>query len=160
VVDDDGVAGYRIRLATPDDHAVVLYQRRRMFEDMGEGDVVALERMAAASAPLIADGLRDGTYRGWLVEQDGAVVAGGGIIGLAFQASPRDSEARRWWIVNVYVEPAHRRRGLARWIVETIVAWSRAAGLASVNLHASAEGRALYESLGFAPTNEMRLRLK
>jgi hypothetical protein len=31
--------------------------------------------------------------------------------------------------------------------------------LGSVNLHASKEGRALYEKLGFEPTNEMRLKL-
>jgi len=30
--------------------------------------------------------------------------------------------------------------------------------LRSVNLHASDEGRTLYEKLGFAPTNEMRLK--
>ena len=31
--------------------------------------------------------------------------------------------------------------------------------MASLFLHASAEGRPLYEELGFEPTNEMRLRL-
>jgi hypothetical protein len=32
------------------------------------------------------------------------------------------------------------------------------AGLAVITLHASDAGRPLYERLGFAPTNELRLR--
>jgi hypothetical protein len=38
-----------------------------------------------------------------------------------------------------------------------IVAWGRESGLGSLYLHASDEGRPLYRSLGFVPTNEMRL---
>jgi hypothetical protein len=34
------------------------------------------------------------------------------------------------------------------------------AEVSSLNLHASDGGRALYESLGFAPTNEMRIDLR
>ena len=41
----------------------------------------------------------------------------------------------------------------------TILAWLREQGLQSVDLHASDAGRHLYETLGFEPTNEMRLRL-
>ena len=41
-----------------------------------------------------------------------------------------------------------------------MLAWCRAQGMSSLNLHASDSGRALYESLGFAPTNEMRIDLR
>jgi len=36
--------------------------------------------------------------------------------------------------------------------------WVKQQGLSAVNLHASDEGRHLYEKLGFEATNEMRLR--
>ena len=39
-----------------------------------------------------------------------------------------------------------------------ILDWLRAQGLRSVNLHASQEGRHLYEKMGFEATNEMRLK--
>jgi len=39
------------------------------------------------------------------------------------------------------------------------VAWCGRNGFRSVALHASEDGRALYEELGFSGTNEMRLRL-
>ncbi len=151
---------YRIRQATPQDLEVVLHHRRRMFEDMGFGDRQALDAMIAASTPLLRRGLTDGTYRGWLVEAPGnRVVAGGGIIILQFQPHPRDPQPQRAWVVNMFTEPEDRRRGLARQLMQTILAWCRAEGMRFLYLHASGEGRPLYESMGFEPNNEMRLAL-
>jgi len=59
----------------------------------------------------------------------------------------------------MYTEPEHRRRGLARRLMEAMIGWCREEGYASLFLHASDEGRALYAALGFSPTNEMRRRL-
>jgi GNAT superfamily N-acetyltransferase len=61
-------------------------------------------------------------------------------------------------ILNVYTEPEFRRRGIARQIVVTILDWAQQRGLRTINLHASNEGRSLYEKLGFEATNEMRLK--
>jgi hypothetical protein len=44
--------------------------------------------------------------------------------------------------------------------MRTILAWVKERGLRAVNLHASDEGRHLYEKLGFEATNEMRLRFE
>ena len=60
-------------------------------------------------------------------------------------------------IQNVYTEPEWRRRGLAALLIETISAWTDDQGIESVVLHASDEGRAVYERLGFIQTTEMRL---
>jgi hypothetical protein len=38
-----------------------------------------------------------------------------------------------------------------------ILAWCRAHGIPRASLHASPEGRLLYEALGFQSTNEMRM---
>ncbi|HXR26724.1 MAG TPA: GNAT family N-acetyltransferase, partial [Candidatus Baltobacteraceae bacterium] len=84
---------------------------------------------------------------------------GGGVIVTPWLARPREADPRRAVIVNVFTEPGWRGRGLARRIMETIIAWLREQGLQSVVLHASDAGRHLYETLGFEPTNEMRLRL-
>ena len=59
----------------------------------------------------------------------------------------------------MYTEPAYRRQGVARLLVRTMIEWCRAEGFVAVALHASKDGRPLYESFGFRPTNEMRLRL-
>jgi GNAT superfamily N-acetyltransferase len=61
-------------------------------------------------------------------------------------------------VLNVYVEPGWRRRGVARLLMQHVLGYVRAQGIARCTLHPSAEGKPLYESLGFAPTREMRLR--
>lgn len=60
-------------------------------------------------------------------------------------------------ILNVYTEPAHRRSGMARALMQVALEWCAANQVGAVILHASQDGRALYDSLGFTSTNEMRL---
>jgi GNAT superfamily N-acetyltransferase len=149
-----------IRLATVDDAAVIVHQRHAMFFDMGHTDPAALEAMDASFAPYVARGLRDGSYRGWLAQTgDGRIVAGAGLIVHEWPSRPADpAQPRRAYILNVYTESEFRGRGIARRIMAEIVAWCRAQGFWAVMLHASEFGRPLYESMGFEPTNEMRLK--
>src|SRR5262245_7095810 len=159
--DDPAVDPYRLRTAGPADLPTVLDHRRKMFEQMGYTDPVALDAMIESSTPLLTRGLTDGSYRGWLVETGGeGGVAGGGVIGLEFQSHPVDARPRRAVVVNVFTEPAHRRRGLARRLMDEILCWAREEGLGSLYLHASNEARPLYETLGFEATGEMRLSIR
>jgi GNAT superfamily N-acetyltransferase len=128
---------------------------------MGYRDEAQLDAMQGVSAPFFEAGLRDGTYRGFFAtDETGRIVAGGGVVLLAYQPHPLDPRPRRAFVVNLYTEPEHRRRGLARRLMEAMIEWCRGEGYATLSLHASDEGRALYESLGFVPTNEMRLTLE
>jgi hypothetical protein len=43
--------------------------------------------------------------------------------------------------------------------MDEMIGWCRDQRMTTVYLHASDEGRPLYDSLGFTPTNEMRLHL-
>ena len=60
-------------------------------------------------------------------------------------------------VLNVYVEPAWRRRGVAETLMRVVLDALAARGIRRIVLHASDEGRRLYERIGFVPTNEMRL---
>lgn len=148
-----------IREATARDLETILLHRRRMCEDMGHGDAAVLDRMVDDCRGLLRRWLEDGVYRGWLVERDGAVVAGGGLIVSPWLPNAADPQARRATILNVYTEPDYRRQGLARALMETMLSCCRAEGFRAVTLDASDDGRALYESMGFRPTPQMRLDL-
>jgi GNAT superfamily N-acetyltransferase len=150
----------RLRMATVDDLSVIMHHRRCMFIDMGFRDEKSLDAMEATSTPFIRAGLENGSFHEWLVETADGVVAGGGVVVQIYPSSPRDPSARRAYILNMYTEPPYRKQGLARLIVETMIRWCREQGFAYVSLHASDDGRHLYEKLGFKPTNEMRLALK
>jgi GNAT superfamily N-acetyltransferase len=158
----DGVQdGITIRLATPSESAIILHHRRSMFRDMGEGTVEQLDRMVEVASPWLARALADGSYRHWLaLDASGRVAGGGGVLLCPWPANPKEPCTHRAVILNVYTEQEFRKRGIARKIMLTIMAWLKEQGFASVNLHASDEGRPLYEKLGFEATNEMRLRFK
>jgi GNAT superfamily N-acetyltransferase len=149
-----------IRAATPADISEILRQRRAMYEDMDYHDSDKLSAMDSVSAGYLAKAMAEGSFRAWLASADDRVVAGGAIIISPWLAHPYDLECRRATILNVYTDRDSRRRGIARQLLQTMIAWCRQEGFARVDLHASKDGRHLYESLGFEPSNEMRLKLK
>jgi len=148
-----------IREATPRESAIILHHRRSMFRDMGEGSAEELDRMVEVAGPWLAQALSDGSYRHWLAfDRSGRVAGGGGVLLCPWPPSPKYPCTQRAVILNVYTEPEFRKQGIARRIMQTSLAWVKQQGFRTVNLHASAEGRPLYEKLGFEATNEMRLR--
>jgi GNAT superfamily N-acetyltransferase len=149
-----------IREASPNDIPEILRQRRRMYEDMNYHDPIALDTMASLSASYLTAAMADGSFRAWLATHGDRIVAGGAIVISPWPAHPYDLQCRRATILNVYTDPEYRRRGIARQLMQTIIAWCQREGLARVTLHASDDGRHLYESLGFEPSNEMRLSLR
>ena len=140
-----------------------------MFQDMGMVPDDLFQSFRARSAARVRLSLASGEYIGWLVphaENAQKIIAGAGVMLREIPPIPlpRASgativyEGGQALIVNVFTEPEWRRRGIARLLMERIIAWCREQRIESVVLHASEHGRALYEQLGFAQTNEMRLR--
>lgn len=116
-----------------------------MFRDMGNVSPEEAELLRKASEPWLFELLTSGEYFGWLVEHEGTAVSGGRIFVRTLGPVPGCYRVGPWGhIANIYTEPAHRRRGLARRLMEFSPA-------------ASEEGRALYESFGFKPASEMKL---
>jgi predicted GNAT family acetyltransferase len=65
-------------------------------------------------------------------------------------------EGRQGTIVNVFTEPQWRRRGIAGLLIKEIITWSKIEQIDRLVLHASDEGRSIYERFGFTESNEMR----
>jgi GNAT superfamily N-acetyltransferase len=149
-----------IREATLEDVPEILRHRRGMYEDMGYKDGSALAGMVSTSESYLQQALVDGSFRAWLAETAGRVVGGAAILVNPWPSHPYDQQCRRATILNMYVDPEFRRQGVARRLMQVMIEWGRKEGFVQVNLHASDQGRPLYESLGFKPTNEMQLKLK
>jgi GNAT superfamily N-acetyltransferase len=148
-----------IHQASVQDVPTIAAQRRAMFQAMGCTDAAVLDAVQAASAQWTLRKMEAGEYRGWLVAApSGERVAGAGLWLREKCSSRRNISGRQAYVMNLYTEPGHRRRGLARRLMGTVLAWCRQNGYAEITLHASDAGRPLYESLGFKPTAEMRLR--
>jgi GNAT superfamily N-acetyltransferase len=150
---------YEIRPATLADLETIVHHRHAMFADMRYGTPESLAAMSAAFRLWLADRLASGAYLGWLAQAGDEIAAGSGLLICDFPPNARDQTGTRGLIINVYTEPPHRRRGLARQLTQAAIDWCRDQGINTVTLHASDQGRAIYESLGFCATNEMRLFL-
>ena len=148
-----------IRPATADEIPVLLRQREGMYRDMGYTDEAAIAAMIATSKVYLEKAMREGSFHAWLAILNQRPIAGSGLIINPWLSHPYDQQCRQATILNVYTDPQFRRQGIARLLMNTIIDWCREQGFAHVSLHSSKDGRPLYESLGFEPTSEMRLKL-
>lgn len=147
---------YELRMAGVDDAARVVAHREGMFRDMGIA--CDYDRMRAAFAEWVTSALQSGLYHGWFaVTENGDVVAGAGITIIPWPPGPQDVSGRCAFVYNVYVEPDHRRRGLARRLMEAVHAWCRDEGIRLVGLNASDAGEPVYASMGYRKVNHMFL---
>ena len=162
-----GKEDFCIRLASPADAQVIALHRARMFQDMGELTGPAFEVLRARAEARLVGMLQRGEYVGWLgspADRPDEVAGGVGVQlrqvlphpGRVPEGEVTVAEGRHAIVLNVYTEPAWRRHGLAEQLMRHLLAWARQERLDRLVLHASAEGRQLYERLGFVATNEMR----
>jgi GNAT superfamily N-acetyltransferase len=144
-----------IRQATLADLPLLLRYRRAMAEEGNDIDEAATNRMMTALEPYLRAAIPEGRWHSWIAEPGGC----GSVEIVRWVPGRLDPAPRRAWIHSVYVEPAFRRHGIGRRLTEMMVAWCREQGFRWIYLHASEQGRPLYESLGFEPSTEMRLKL-
>ena len=64
------------------------------------------------------------------------------------------------YIWNVYVESDYRRQGIATKLTKKAINYLHSLNCTHAILHASPQGKSVYEGLGFVPKNEMILELE
>lgn len=160
---------FEIRLAGVSDAAQIALHRARMFQDMGLVPAALFETYRARCETGIRGMLEAGEYVGWLASPNESPeqIVGGAGVQLRYTLPHPTGEpgggitaanGRHAIIINVFTEPEWRRRGVAKFLMNEIIAWARRERLDRLVLHASDDGRALYEQLGFVLNNEMRFR--
>ena len=110
------------------------------------------------SRSYYAKAIPDGTHTAFLVFDRDRFVGAGGIS--YYQVMPTYHGPSGWkaYIMNMYVRPACRRRGIATHILELLVEDARRRGVRAIALEATDAGRPLYEKFGFVPMeHEMEL---
>jgi GNAT superfamily N-acetyltransferase len=163
---DTRMAEFVVRRAALDDAALIARHRAEMFADMGQLPADLYESLVAQSVEYLADALAAGAYVGWLAspaEDANNVIGGAGVQlrrtlphPLTRGRAPSIATGHQAIVLNVFTEKAWRRQGVAELLMGHVITWARAARIDTLVLHASTEGRALYERLGFVATTEMR----
>jgi GNAT superfamily N-acetyltransferase len=144
------------RSATVADAALITAHRRAMFASMPHPNDSVLNTMSHNFEPWVRERLGDGRYLGWIIEESGCVAGSAGLLFIDWPPHPLHPESdKRAYVLNVYVEPAFRKRGFAHELIVRSLAEARQRGIHVVTLHSSDAGRPVYQKLGFHATSEM-----
>lgn len=148
-------SGLQVRRLLPDDLELICRHREAMFLEAG-GDPAALRVMTEHFRPWLRVRLDDGRYYGFMVMDEGCPAAGIGLMSIDWPPHPaHPTQDQRGYVLNVFVEPAYRRRGLATALMKRAEAEFARRGLGFAVLHATEVGRPVYQALGWAATREM-----
>ncbi|CAB3759934.1 GNAT family N-acetyltransferase [Paraburkholderia humisilvae] len=144
-----------VRALEEADLELVCRHREQMFRDAGRDEAV-LQTMTAHFREWLRPRLRNRTYFGYVMTDGHDPVAGIGLMLIDWPPHPsHPASDQRGYVLNVYVEPAYRRRGLARELMQLADAEFAKRGVQYAILHATDAGRDLYAGLGWGATTEM-----
>ena len=110
---------------------------------------------------FINNARQDLFYQAFIAEVDGVAIGSAScqIFAGLYPQVLVENYRKYGYIWGVYVEPAYRRRGIAKQLTKKAIAYLKSLGCTRVILHASPSGKPVYTSLGFSESNEMRLNL-
>ncbi len=143
-----------VRRATPADVPVLVELMAEFYAE----SAMPLDRAAVGGVfrGLLADPARGAV---WLVLADGAP-AGYVVLTVGFSMEYGGLDA---FVDDLFVRPAHRRRGLGRAALDTLVAECRRRGVQALHLEVARDNqsaKALYEGFGFRGNDRQLLTLR
>jgi|SRR5579863_3384212 len=151
----------QIREVTVADLDLICRHREEMFRDAGspEDDLALMTRHFRT---WLAPQLADGSYFGFVMSCDGHAAGGVGLMLIDWPPHPlHPTQDQRGYVLNLFVEPEHRRKGLARRLMQLAEEELTRRGASLLVLHATDKGRPLYSELGWtAGSAEMIKRLR
>jgi len=103
--------------------------------------------------------LRSGRLMGFIVMSGDQPVASGCVWLMRIHPRPHRPNTIAAYLLSMYTEPGHRRKGHGARIVRAAIRWAKSQGIEVMLLHASRFGERIYLREGFRRTTEMRLIL-
>ncbi len=149
----------RVREATVADLDLLVRHRRKMFEEISDATPQELDAVDRAYRRWARTRLRSGQYIAFIVEAGrGRRPASGALWLMPLPPRPWTRGDRAPYLMSMYTDREARGKGYASLVVRAAVRWAKDHGHKVVILHASDEGKGIYERAGFRQTSEMRLR--
>lgn len=98
--------------------------------------------------------LRDGSHIAYLVFDGNLFVGSGGVSFFQVMPTYHNPSGNKAYIMNMYTNPAYRRKGIAAKTLDMLVHDSKDRGITAISLEATDMGRPLYEKYGFVKMND------
>lgn len=113
------------------------------------------EALMDANSDYYRRHMADGTHTVWVASCDGSDAGVGAVCYSEELPSPDNPTGRCAYLMNIYVRPQWRRRGIAREIVNHLVEEARSRGCGKIFLETTGMARPLYRSCGFTDMENM-----
>lgn len=98
--------------------------------------------------------LRDGSHIAYLVFDGKLFVGAGGVSFFQVMPTYHNPSGNKAYIMNMYTNPAYRRKGIAVKTLDMLVHDIKDRGVTAISLEATDMGRPLYEKYGFVKMND------
>lgn len=127
--------------------------RYNMFADMApQEDLSGIHDTFVASVErFYAERLDNPDELTLFAWENGSAIGCGSIIFEARPPNVKNSATLAGYILNIYVRPDYRRKGVATAIMRALEAEARKRGVKKIGLHASKTGAHVYLRLGYCP---------
>lgn len=140
-----------VRRATDADLPAVIDHRVAFVAEVRGVDPDAVDAaFVDVTAAFVRRGFTAGTLPTWLAIDGDELL---GLVSLQLQAvppRPGDLRPHEGYVLNMYVRPEARSRGVGRRLLDACLAAAGELGVRRFHLVATDDGRPLYESAGFA----------
>lgn len=134
------------RLASREDMGILIDLRKLLLIE--EGQVIS-SNIDEELKVFFENQFSSGQLVQWLIEDKGAVLATGGIQFIAFPPSYSNPTGIRGYILNMYTSPKSRGQGLAKQLVERLLAEAQERNVHHIFLLSSPMGKPVYKKIGF-----------
>lgn len=150
-----------IREAALEDLDLVVNLRLRFLaEHRHSGPDELPASFVATTREFLYRHLDEETARSWIATDQGEVMGVVTMLILDLAPRPEDASGLEGYVVNMYVDRAHRRRGVGKALLGQCLNAATDIGLRRLLLYATDDGRSLYTSAGFVTNpNWMELSL-
>lgn len=151
---------FDVSTGTQEDLGILVDHRRKMWMDIHPESKKLIDESSEVTEKWLREKLLSGSYIPFIARTETGRIAGSGALWLREdQPRPGNLLLITPYLMSMHTEPEFRKKGVASLITERAVEWCRNNGYTRIELHASEEGRRVYEKFGFRKSNEMRLKL-
>lgn len=154
---------FSLRQAVTADAEIITEMRWKLFQETNstETEEPTAEFLRACREAVVLFLESKWAYAWLALAEDGAAIGNLVLLVHARVPSPRNVVPKETYVMNVWVDPAWRRRGVASALMNAALEKSRELGVRRVRLHATPEGRGAYARAGFKPREDgMELSLE
>ncbi|SFC27083.1 Acetyltransferase (GNAT) family protein [Streptococcus gallolyticus] len=141
----------KFKKASLSDLEILVSTRVNVLRSANQLDLsVDMKEVEKSSRLYYQEALASDNHTAFLVYNADDNVIGAGAVSY-YQVMPtyHNPSGKKAYIMNMYVAPEHRRKGIATKLLDLLIADSKERGIDHITLEATQMGRKLYENYGF-----------